>query len=32
MAKAKRVIEEMGYHRRDREVAELEGELETLRH
>jgi len=28
--KAKRMIEEMGYHRRDGEVAELEGELESL--
>ena len=32
LAKAKRMIEEMGYHRRDGEVAELEGELESLKH
>jgi tetratricopeptide (TPR) repeat protein len=31
LAKAKGMIEEMGYHRRDGEVAELEGELESLR-
>jgi tetratricopeptide (TPR) repeat protein len=32
LAKAKGMIEEMGYHRRDGEVAELEGELESLKH
>jgi nucleoside phosphorylase len=32
LAKAKGMIEEMGYHRRDGEVAELEGELEPLKH
>ncbi len=32
LAKAKGMIEEMGYHRRDGEVAELAGELESLRH
>jgi tetratricopeptide (TPR) repeat protein len=32
LAKAKEMIEDMGYHRRDREVAELEGELEPLKH
>lgn len=31
LAKARGMIEEMGYHRRDVEVAELEGELEPLR-
>ncbi len=31
LAKAKGMVEEMGYHRRDGEVAELEGELEPLR-
>jgi tetratricopeptide (TPR) repeat protein len=31
LAKAKGMIKEMGYHRRDGEVAELEGELESLR-
>jgi tetratricopeptide (TPR) repeat protein len=32
LAKAKGMIEEMGYHRRDGEVAELERELESLKH
>jgi len=32
LAKAKEMIKEMNYHRRDGEVAELEGELEPLRH
>ncbi len=31
LAKAKGMVEEMGYHRRGGEVAELEGELEPLR-
>jgi tetratricopeptide (TPR) repeat protein len=31
LAKAKGMIEEMGYHRRDGEVAKLEGKLESLR-
>jgi tetratricopeptide (TPR) repeat protein len=31
LAKAKGMVEEMGYHRRDGEVAELEGELGPLR-
>jgi len=30
--KAKEMIEDMGYHRRDGEVAALEGELESLKH
>jgi tetratricopeptide (TPR) repeat protein len=32
LAKAKDMIEDMGYHRRDGEVAELEGESESLKH
>jgi hypothetical protein len=32
LAKAKEMIDEMGYHRRDGEVAELEVELESLKH
>jgi len=32
LAKAKGMIEQMGYHRRDGEVAELERELESLNH
>ncbi len=32
LAKAKAMIEEMGYHRRDGEVAELEAELGPLKH
>jgi hypothetical protein len=32
LAKAKEMIKEMGYHRRDGEVAELERELEPLKH
>jgi tetratricopeptide (TPR) repeat protein len=32
LAQAKAMIEDMGYHRRDGEVAELEGELESLKH
>ena len=31
LAKAEEMIEEMGYHRRDGEVAELEGVLESLK-
>ena len=32
LAKAKGMIEDMGYRRRDGEAAELEGELEPLKH
>jgi hypothetical protein len=32
LAQAKEMIQDMGYHRRDAEVAELEGELEPLKH
>jgi len=32
LATAREMIQEMGYHRRDGEVAELEGELEPLKH
>ena len=32
LAQAKGMVQEMGYHRRDGEVAELEGELEPLKH
>jgi hypothetical protein len=32
LAQAKAMIEDMGYHRRDREAAELERELESLTH